>query len=89
MKFDFYEDPGHGWLKVKKSLIKELGIQDNITPYSYIRGDYVYLEEDCDFSTFVKAMKDVDKTVELRIHHTNKTSKIRNYQHYCATYINF
>ena len=57
MKFPFYMDPGHGWLKVPMRLLKELGIEPRITAYSYRRGDFAYLEEDCDATTFVKAME--------------------------------
>ena len=48
MKFTFFSDPGHGWVKVPLALIKELGIARDITQYSYIKGDWVYLEEDCE-----------------------------------------
>lgn len=54
--FNFYSDPGHGWLAVPRSLLAELGIEDEITPYSYQRLDEVFLEEDCDLSTFTRAM---------------------------------
>ena len=53
----FYSDPGHGWLEVDRDLLVNLGIDEEITPYSYQRGEKVYLEEDCDFSTFAQAMK--------------------------------
>jgi len=82
MKFDFYADPGHGWIRVSRQLIDKLDIADKISGYSYQRRDSVYLEEDCDFSVFVDAMKKAGKTVETKYHHTNKTSKIRNYLSY-------
>jgi len=50
----FHTDPGHGWLAVRKSELLELGILQSITPYSYMKGDTVYLEEDCDAYTFIK-----------------------------------
>ena len=53
----FYSDPGHGWLEVDRDLLVTLGIDEEITPYSYQRGEKVYLEEDCDFSTFARAMQ--------------------------------
>ena len=53
--FEFYEDAGHGWLEVPKSLLKELGISDQISNYSYQKGGMVYLEEDADMSLFVSA----------------------------------
>lgn len=51
----FYSDPGHGWAKVHKDFLAELGIENQITPYSYERGSFAYLEEDCDVSTLFKA----------------------------------
>jgi len=82
MKFQFFSDPGHGWLKVQKSLIKKLGIQNKISTYSYMRDDNIYLEEDSDLTKFIKSMKEIGKTVEFRKNHTNRTSKIRNYLSY-------
>lgn len=82
MKFDFYSDPGHGWVKVPKSLIKKLGIEEKISVHSYMLGDNVYLEEDSDLTKFIKVMRSIGKTVEFREHHTDRTSRIRNYQMY-------
>lgn len=82
MKFDVLTDPGHGWVKVPKKLLAELGIADKITPYSYMRGDFAYLEEDCDASTFFKAMSDAGKTVEQRVRHADRSSRVRNYSSY-------
>ena len=82
MKFQFFSDPGHGWVKVKRTLIEKLGLTNKITHFSYVRNEHVYLEEDMDLATFMKAMKEVGKTIEFKEHHTNKTSRIRNYDHY-------
>ena len=53
----FYEDPGHGWLRVPTLELVKLGIADKITPCSYIHpsGKWAYLEEDCDLTTFLIA----------------------------------
>ncbi len=53
---NFYTDGGHGWLKVSKFRLEKLQIADKITGCSFMRGDYTYLEEDCDLSTYVKAL---------------------------------
>ena len=82
MKFNFYSDPGHGWLKVKKSLLAKLGIAEKISPYSYMRGEFAYLEEDCDFSVFYHAMESIQKPVEYKQHRSEKSSKIRSYNTY-------
>ena len=51
----FIEDPGHGWLKVPLAELDVLGIRGQITPYSYINGEYAYLEEDVDAGTYLDA----------------------------------
>lgn len=82
MKFDYYSDPGHGWVKVPIKELKELEIADKISPWSYMKGDYAYLEEDKDVYIFMMAMKKVGKPVSFREHNTDRQSKIRNYTSY-------
>lgn len=53
--YTYFTDPGHGWLRVKRAELNALGIANKISPYSYMRGDYVYLEEDCDMAKFMQA----------------------------------
>lgn len=82
--YDFFFDPGHGWLKVPKSELVALGIVDKISSYSYLRGDYAYLEEDCDATLFIterRKFEDV-RPIKFREHSSNKSSKIRSYQFY-------
>lgn len=52
-----HTDPGHGWLAVKRQELTDLSIADKITTYSYVKGGTVYLEEDCDLSTFFAAYR--------------------------------
>jgi hypothetical protein len=80
--FDFYEDPSHGWLKVPKALLRELGIADKISEFSYVRGDFAYLEEDCDAPLFDNTMIARGIQIKWNIHIADKTSKIRNYESY-------
>ncbi len=51
----FISDPGHGWLRVPLADIATLGIERDITKYSFIDGRFAYLEEDCDYGVFVAA----------------------------------
>lgn len=53
--FIFHEDPGHGWLEVPIKKLRELGIVNCISKYSYyhMEGCKAYLEEDCDAPIFV------------------------------------
>lgn len=54
-KFKSYSDCQHGWVAVKRWMVKQLGIANDISHYSYERGQTVYLEEDCDLTLFIKA----------------------------------
>lgn len=77
---NFYQDPGHGWAKAPISLLHYLNIAQGISPYSYIRGQYAYLEEDGDLSRLLSAAAAACIDIKLRDFHTNKQSKIRSYQ---------
>ena len=82
--FKYYNDPGHGWLKVPLTLIQQLGIANEISRYSYINKGNTFLEEDCDAFLFINTMKKKGYTVSVREFHTNQDSKIRNYESYCV-----
>jgi len=83
-KYDFYADPGHGWLKVKRQELIELGIEGEISAYSYQRGDYVYLEEDADAPLFQDAWEEEhqEKFMNkwIRYHQADYDSRIRQYE---------
>jgi hypothetical protein len=82
LKIKFYSDPGHGWAAVKRKLLDELAITDKITYFSYQRGATVYLEEDCDLSTLITAVKARGDTIEFVEKSSNKYSSIRSYDHF-------
>jgi hypothetical protein len=82
LTLNYYQDPGHGWVRVSIGLLHGLKIAHEITPYSYRREDYAYLEEDCDLSRLLAAAEAAGITVKLRHFHTNKQSKIRGYRPY-------
>jgi len=90
---NFYGDPGHGWLKVPYTLLVTLGIEDGISTCSYMkkftRGWFVYLEEDCDAELVIDSFRCqleghvmIPERLILKYHHTDKSSRIRNYQRY-------
>jgi predicted acyltransferase (DUF342 family) len=82
MKKVFHSDAGHGWLAVKVSDLKMLGIETNITPFSYVKGKTVYLEEDCDMSKFIEAAKAKGITIEVRSGPQRDRSPIRSFKSY-------
>jgi len=79
-----YTDPSHGWAKVSLSELIKLNIADKISSYSYIHKNdlFAYLEEDCDLSTYLKALDAKGIKYKFKTLHTNKSSKIRSYARY-------
>lgn len=69
LTLDFHYDAGHGWIEVPKAWIRDLGLRTKISSCSYEKGQNVYLEEDCDASTFIKAYKEVaqSKGIEVKM----------------------
>jgi len=91
MRYKFFRDWGHGWLRVPVDHLLKLGIINAITPYSYINGSWAYLEEDCDYGTFVAAWERwagiqwlPSERVEFASAHKREpqNSRIRTYDHY-------
>jgi hypothetical protein len=86
----FFEDPGHGWLRVPLTELEP--VKTLISPYSYRKGRYAYLEEDCDAFVFLQhkfgkcvSVRELENKGILKNHHTNNSSSIRNYPHYYMT----
>jgi len=79
-----FADPGHAWARFPKAKLVQLGIADKISPYSYMNGANAFLEEDCDLSVLVVALRDRGYEIKFNESHTNKQSKIRNYSTYRA-----
>ena len=52
----FIFNPGHGWLKVPLAEIAALGIEEQISPLSFVEGNYAYLERDCDSHLYLDAL---------------------------------
>ena len=85
MKLNVYNDPGHGWVAIKRSVLIKLGIEHKVSYYSYQRGQTVYLEEDCDASLLISAARDAGTTLEFTDKYTNKRSPIRSYDQFKPT----
>jgi N-acetyl-anhydromuramyl-L-alanine amidase AmpD len=77
-----FADPGHAWARFPKARLQALGIADKVSTYSYQRGQYAFLEEDCDLSLLIKALRERGYEVKFKEAHTNRQSKIRGYDHY-------
>ena len=79
-----FADPGHAWARFPKAKLVQLGIADKISTYSYMNGTNAFLEEDCDLSVLVVALRDRGYEIKFNESHANKQSKIRNYATYRA-----
>ena len=80
LTLNYYQDAGHGWVKVKLSTLQNLNIADQISIYSYVRKDNVYLEEDCDLNRLYQALDKAGITLKLKeFIAREKQSKIRSY----------
>lgn len=78
--YDFISDPSHGWLKVQLDELEWLGITDQISSYSYIKGNMAYLEEDVDMALFLRAKRERnDFDPIIRTKHSDRSSRVRSY----------
>jgi hypothetical protein len=83
-RLDVYDDGRHAWAKVPRSELERLGIADQISRYSYQKGDYVYLEEDSDLPKYTKALEGEDIKVTYKEHIRDTESPIRRYAPYSS-----
>lgn len=83
--YKFHADAGHGWLAVKVEELCRLGIEYDISQFSYIKGKTAYLEEDCDLARFMIAKESVGEPVYFAdsVNRSNY-SPIRSYDSYTA-----
>ena len=79
---NFFSDDSHGWLEVPTMHLRALGIANDISQYSYRKGDNSYLEEDCDASIFLRKAEAEGIKVRILNHPQIGRSRIRNYVPY-------
>lgn len=79
--FTFVGDWAHGWLSTNVADLKDVGLKPkDITRFSYMRDGTVYLEEDCDLETFVKAyQRKYGYVPKMRAGKQEKRSYVRSY----------
>lgn len=86
LNFNFYADPGHAWLAVKRAELLALGLTAlSISSCSYQQGGMVYLEEDCDAGYFLAALKQAGRDCHITEKPSNRASKIRNFARFALT----
>lgn len=77
-----FSDPSHGWGKVSKKELQKLNLLEKISHCSYQTKDFVFLEEDCDLTIYVNALKEKGIEYKFRGTSSNKRSRIRNYDNF-------
>lgn len=82
LTLNYYQDPSHGWVRIKRDKLIQLFIEHKISYYSYQLRDNVYLEEDNDLAELYKACDALQIKIKLVQHHTNKSSKIMSYDRF-------
>jgi hypothetical protein len=67
IEFQFFSDPGHGWLQVPVTFLRSIGQLESVTPYSYVSPcqRFAYLEEDCDLSNFLRRCEELGFAVHV------------------------
>lgn len=85
--FRYIQDPGHGWLEVPRQLLAQLGIEYDISAFSYVDKGRAYLEEDADAGLFLEAFKRELPDVELEIKEISLDADafVRNLRRYPMT----
>ena len=88
-RYIFHSDASHGWLEVSRSDLQALGIEGEISIYSYQKGNLAFLEEDRDAHLFITTLEkalgkeftwpEISRGVD-----DGDDSPIRNYPHYEA-----
>jgi lipocalin len=81
----FHTDPAHGWLEVTRADLIALDIENKISRYSYEKGSKVYLEEDCDQMTYLRAASAAGWDVKTKDARTDSESFIRFMNPYHST----
>jgi hypothetical protein len=80
IKVTEHSDSQHGWMAVKRKTVQEIIGLNNVSCYSYQKGNTVYLEEDRDLTNFINAIREKGIELERRIAKHYESSPIRNYQ---------
>jgi hypothetical protein len=78
--FTYLQDPGHGWLIVSRADLAGAGMSPaDFSPCSYVCGDTLALEEDCDMPRFLKLLDELGIPYRLREQHTNGDAHVRRW----------
>jgi hypothetical protein len=80
MKLTFYSTPGHGYLRVPKSVfVKCGGDPKEISGFSGHDTSTLYLEEDCDAGYFLDLLESKGIQFQIESKYVNSVSNTHNY----------
>lgn len=83
IKHTLFSDGGHSWLKVSRKRLDTLGILPNISSFSYMLGDNIYLEEDCDVTLYFKALANYFNLTEEEVIDGFRGNVVEKYSDRC------
>tara|TARA_R100001594_G_scaffold33795_1_gene62562 strand:- start:932 stop:1186 length:255 start_codon:yes stop_codon:yes gene_type:complete len=67
-KYIHFDNESHGYLKVSKADIELFNFKpSDFKDYSFIKGDFFYLEEDCHATKFVKRVEEMGYKPEIEM----------------------
>lgn len=80
--YTYHTDPGHGWLEVPVGDVLALDLTPGMfSPYSYRKGSFLFLEEDCDAELFMVAYAAKHGAYPRYVKRDTNNSAIRTYTH--------
>lgn len=74
----YVQDAGHGWFMVSCEELKSLGIAEKVSTYSYLDGEYAFLEEDCDAGLLIEAREKRGIETVTRSYYDGMDSVVRD-----------
>lgn len=84
--YKWITDDGHGWLEVPIQHVRDAGVLDQVSKFSYLRhGEQLgtlYLEEDCDAPLFLRAVDLMEEARTYKDLHTDGDSRVRTLPHW-------
>ena len=70
MVYKYFIGDTRGWVEVRKDELEKANILDSISSDSYIKGKYIYLDEDFDFSFFMCYLGYKPDFIKIRVNDT-------------------
>ena len=72
--YNYYVGDTRGWIRVKKEELERVNLLNSISTSSYVDKDYIYLDEEIDFSFFLYCSNVVPNLNKIKVkdNHFNK-----------------